>query len=99
MEMSTVDLETRMGSKLSSLGTGGGTDHDNASIIARPTYRWEMLLNNPQGNFQRATRRFWCKMGTWLGLSPIWMGRPSQSVGVDVQLDSRGRYVLLDHTS
>lgn len=39
LEMGEVDLETE--GQPSTLGTGVGTDHDAASIIPRPTYRWE----------------------------------------------------------
>jgi len=77
----------------SSLGTGGGTDHDNSMIISRPTYRWENLLEDPlrsNGN----GRRFFVKLGTWLGITPLWRSEiPSQGVAVDVRLE-RGVWVV-----
>jgi hypothetical protein len=37
VDMEEIDLETLAGP--STLGTGGGTDHDDASIRARPAYK------------------------------------------------------------
>lgn len=99
VEMDTVDDETRVDYRPSSLGTGGGTDHDLVDIISRPNYRWEVLLNDPQGTFGQTKMQFWSKFLTWMGLSPVWIRTlPSQAVSVDVRLEN-GRYVLLDHDS
>jgi hypothetical protein len=38
VDMEEIDLETLAGP--SALGTGSGTDHDDISIRARPTYRY-----------------------------------------------------------
>lgn len=38
LDMEQIDIETLAGPSV--LGTGGGTDHDDASIRARPTYRY-----------------------------------------------------------
>lgn len=53
LDMEQIDVETLAGP--SSLGTGGGTDHDDASIRARPTYRYagtvlfdKSVLNYPR---------------------------------------------------
>lgn len=48
LDMEQIDVETLAGS--STLGTGGGTDHDDASIRARPTYRYTEI-----GLFAEAT--------------------------------------------
>jgi len=45
VDMEEIDAETVAGP--STLSTGGGTDHDDASIRARPTYRYLLRLMPP----------------------------------------------------
>uniref|UniRef100_A0A0W0F5N8 T6SS Phospholipase effector Tle1-like catalytic domain-containing protein n=1 Tax=Moniliophthora roreri TaxID=221103 RepID=A0A0W0F5N8_MONRR len=98
-EFDMDDVDVEMQGEPSHLGTGGGTDHDNASIRPRPTYRWEGLLDDPPQPIQRQRRKFMTKVGAWFGVSPTWRaGMPSHGVSVDVRLQD-GRYVLLEECS
>jgi len=93
LEMEEVDLETQ--GQSSTLGTGVGTDHDAASIVPRPTYRWEGLLQDPYHSGKQH-RRFFAKFGAWLGVTPLWRsGTPSNGISLDVRLEG-GRFVLLE---
>ncbi|KAL1739975.1 hypothetical protein HDZ31DRAFT_68406 [Schizophyllum fasciatum] len=94
LEMTDVDLETH--GQPSTIGTGGGTDHDLADIRVRPAYRWEELLGDPMRADGRLRRRWVSRIGAWLGLTPLWLG-DTQSAGlsVDVKLEG-GRYVLVE---
>ncbi|KAF9453858.1 hypothetical protein P691DRAFT_771149 [Macrolepiota fuliginosa MF-IS2] len=97
LDMNQIDIATRAGS--STLGTGGGTDHDISWIRTRPVYRWEGIMNDPlrEGNEQRT---WLSKFGAWLGLTPVWRGPASTSgIAIDVTLDQKGRYVLLGSAS
>lgn len=90
--MSSLDEEEMVNP--SGIGTGGGTDHDD-SIIPRPVYRWEGLLEDPLRKSKRRRRRFFAKLGAWMGITPLWKSEmPSQGVSVDLRLEN-GRYVLL----
>lgn len=40
------DIDIGSHARTSSLGTGGGTDHDDSSILPRPEYRWEGILED-----------------------------------------------------
>jgi len=93
--MEDIDVLTQGGS--STLGTGGGTDHNNSWIRYRPTYRWEGLLSDPPHKGGLEGRRGWLvKLQAWFGISPLWRsGSPSNGISFDVQLKN-GRYVLLD---
>ncbi|KAF7347866.1 hypothetical protein MVEN_01544400 [Mycena venus] len=96
LEMGEVDLETQ--GQASTLGTGVGTDHDAASIIPRPTYRWEGLLQDSY-HPGKLHHRFFAKLGAWMGLTPLWReGTPSHGISLDVRLDG-GRYVLIQPDS
>jgi hypothetical protein len=91
-DMEDLDLQT-LGPP-STLGTGGGTDHDDTGIRARPTFRWEGLMTSPVRECVRGSRWFVGKIGVWFGLTPLW--RPSFTVtgfSLDVKLDDEGRYV------
>lgn len=44
VDMEEIDVETLTGP--STLGTGGGTDHDDVSIRARPAYKYALFLHN-----------------------------------------------------
>ncbi|KAI0052847.1 hypothetical protein FA95DRAFT_1579834 [Auriscalpium vulgare] len=93
IDMEEIDLETQ--AQPSSLGTGGGTDHDDSSIRARPTFRWEGLLRDPLSSAHH--RKILAKLGAWFGISPFWRaGGISQGVALDVRLEG-GKYVLLEH--
>lgn len=95
LRLSAVDAETH--ARTSSLGTGGGTDHDDSSIRARPNYRWEGILEDPLlKDKERRHRAGWVeKMGVWLGVTPLWRtGVMSRGLALDVKLQD-GRYVLM----
>jgi hypothetical protein len=92
--MEEVDLETQ--ARPSTLGTGGGTDYDQDTIIGRPTYRWEKLLDDPLRDGNTRKRRWFAKMGAWFGITPLWSsGDLSRGVALDVRLEN-DRYVLID---
>ncbi|KAF8585532.1 hypothetical protein K439DRAFT_1560810 [Ramaria rubella] len=96
-----VDLEDSgflSHAKSSSLGTGGGTDHDDVSIRARPLYRWEAIFEDPLQHGNGRYRRWLPKLSVWLGLTPFWKHRTALTSGVslDVRLED-GRYVLLEN--
>ncbi|KAL4242145.1 hypothetical protein ABKN59_001961 [Abortiporus biennis] len=79
----------------STLGTGGGTDHDDSSIRARPYYRWEGLLTDKVSKNVKHHRSLLAKIGVWFGVTPLWRsGVPSRGLALDVRLVD-GRYVLL----
>ena len=91
--MEEIDVQTQM--HPSTLGTGGGTDHDDSSIRARPLYRWEGILEDPLVKHERRTPNFFAKLGVWFGVTPRWRrGIPSMGLALDVELDN-GRYVVL----
>ncbi|KAF8168145.1 hypothetical protein B0H34DRAFT_48390 [Crassisporium funariophilum] len=98
LDMEDIDILTQ--GQPSTLGTGGGTDHDDSWIRARPTYRWEGLLNDPPRRGGHEGRRKWFrKLGAWFGITPLWRsGSSSNGISLDVRLDN-GRYVLLDDSS
>jgi hypothetical protein len=95
-DMEDLDAITQGGP--STLGTGGGTEHDDVSIRARPQYRWEGLLNDSwqKGKGIRGKRRNWfAKLGVWMGVTPLWRPfKPSDGIALDLKLQ-RGRYVLI----
>lgn len=94
-DMVEIDLETRVGQR-STIGTGGGTDHDNSWIQIRPNYRWEGILNDPFGKGKTGRRHLLAKLGTWLGLTPTWRsGTPSPGLALDVKLEN-GHYVVIE---
>lgn len=93
MDMESVDTATLVNT--STLGTGGGTNHDDSVIMPRPHYRWEDLMEEPErGWLQKQT--FVTKLGSWVGLTPFWTANSHfQGLSVDVILDEKGRYVML----
>lgn len=92
--MEDIDLETQ--GQPSTLGTGGGTDHDDQWIRSRPTYRWEGLLNDRLRKGKRSKWRWFRKFGAWFGITPLWRsGAPSNGVALDVRLED-GRYIVMD---
>ncbi|KIP11367.1 hypothetical protein PHLGIDRAFT_99506 [Phlebiopsis gigantea 11061_1 CR5-6] len=95
MDMEEIDAQTV--ARPSTLGTGGGTDHDDESIRARPVYRWEGILDDPLRTHKRHAPDIWSKLAVWLGLTPLWRsGIPSMGLALDVRLD-HGRYIPLRH--
>ena len=91
--MDQVDAETQ--GQPSTLGTGGGTDHDVSWIPPRPAYRWEGLLQDPPGNGKKGKRTWFAKFGAWLGLTPLWRsGLISSGISLDLRLEN-GRYVVI----
>ncbi|CAL1695681.1 unnamed protein product [Somion occarium] len=93
LNMEEVDLQTQ--ARPSTLGTGGGTDHDDESIRARPLYRWEGILTDKLSQHERYHPDFLSKLGVWFGVSPRWRaGMPSRGLALDVRVEN-GRYVLL----
>ncbi|KAJ7487562.1 hypothetical protein B0H11DRAFT_2013877 [Mycena galericulata] len=101
LDMEEVDMDPRAQSqaaRLSTLGTGVGTDADASSIRPRPEYRWEGLLQDPHRTGKRH-RRLFTKLRAWLGLTPFWRsGKPSNGLSLDVRLD-RGRYIVIEPES
>ncbi|KAI0778259.1 hypothetical protein BD413DRAFT_103537 [Trametes elegans] len=96
LDMEDVDLQTLP--HPSTLGTGGGTDHDDGEIRARPVYRWEGILEDPLTTRRHRShrQRFLSRLAVWFGLSPYWRtGEPSHGLAVDVMLEN-GKYVLLE---
>ena len=93
--MIEVDLEAHVVQQ-STIGTGGGTDHDNSWIQTRPNYRWEGILGDPVIKGKNGRRRLLAKLGAWLGWTPTWKsGVSSSGLALDVHLD-KGRYVVID---
>lgn len=91
--MEDIDIETQV--PLSTLGTGGGTDHDDSVIRPRPMFRWEGILSDPLVK-KRPSHNLLSKMGVWLGLTPFWrIGNGSLGVALDVHLEG-DQYVLSD---
>lgn len=91
--MEDVDIETQI--PLSTLGTGGGTDHDDSVIRPRPMFRWEGILSDPLVK-KEPSRKLLSKLRVWLGLTPLWRtGSGSLGVALDVHLEG-DQYVLSD---
>ncbi|KIY64816.1 hypothetical protein CYLTODRAFT_357890 [Cylindrobasidium torrendii FP15055 ss-10] len=99
LDMEDIDAETLVqpSTLMGTLGTGGGTDHDDANIRPRPEYKWEGLLSDPvQTGRLKRHKRFTAKLGAWLGVTPLWRtGTVSQGLALDVRMEN-GRYVLTD---
>ncbi|KAH9944323.1 uncharacterized protein BXZ73DRAFT_39558 [Epithele typhae] len=97
LDMEEVDQQTLP--RPSTLGTGDGTEYDDASIRARPTYRWEGIFDDPVIKCRTPRRRFISKLAVWFGISPHWLPRESShGLSLDVRLEN-GKYVLLDSRS
>jgi len=93
LDMEDVDIETQ--APLSTLGTGGGTDHDDSVIQPRPMYRWEGILSDPLVK-KEPGHKLLSKLRVWLGLTPFWRtGSGSLGVALDVRLEG-DQYVLSD---
>ncbi|OBZ79861.1 hypothetical protein A0H81_01055 [Grifola frondosa] len=65
LDMEDIDLQTL--ARPSTLGTGGGTDHDDESIRARPAYRWEGILEDPLRKTKSRHQRLLAKFGVGSG--------------------------------
>ncbi|KAH9065948.1 hypothetical protein EDB87DRAFT_1554562 [Lactarius vividus] len=95
LNMEDIDVETQV--PVSTLGTGGGTDHDDSAIRPRPIFRWEGILSDPLVK-KAPGRKLFSKLGVWMGLTPFWRsGSGSLGVALDVHLEG-DRYVLLENT-
>lgn len=95
-EFDMEDIDRATQGQNSTLGTGGGTDHDLSWIRARPTYRWEGLLNDPPRSGTHNKQNWLGKFGAWFGITPLWRsGQPSNGISIDVRLEN-GRFVLID---
>ncbi len=93
--MEDIDAETQF--PVSTLGTGGGTDHDDPAIRPRPIFRWEGILGDPLVK-KLPGRKLLSKLGVWMGLTPFWrIGNGSLGVALDVHLEG-DQYVLLEDT-
>jgi len=91
--MEDVDIETQV--PFSTLGTGGGTDHDDPVVRPRPMFRWEGILSDPLVK-KPPGHNLLSKLGVWLGLTPFWRtGSGSLGVALDVHLEG-DKYVLSD---
>lgn len=97
--MDLEDLDLLSHAKSSTLGTGGGTDHDDVSIRARPMYRWEAIFEDPLRRGIKGRYRRWLpKLAVWFGLSPFWKLSTALTSGIslDVRFED-GRYILLEN--
>ncbi|CCL99035.1 uncharacterized protein FIBRA_01044 [Fibroporia radiculosa] len=95
LDMEEIDAQTL--TQPSTLGTGAGTDYDDVSIRARPTYRWEGILEDPLRKDKATHRPFLTKVAVWFGITPYWhSGPPSRGLALDVRLEN-GRYILSDN--
>lgn len=67
----------------SSLGTGGGTDHDDTSIRERPFYKYEEAYGDHRGKWRG-------KFAVWFGLTPFTpiIENHTHDTHFDVRLDS-----------
>ncbi|KAI0308006.1 hypothetical protein B0F90DRAFT_1621291 [Multifurca ochricompacta] len=91
LDMEDIDIETQV--PLSTLGTGGGTDHDDSTIRPRPVFRWEGILSDPLAK-KEPGHKLLSKLGVWLGLTPFWRtGSGSLGLALDVYLEG-DEYVL-----
>lgn len=82
------------------MGTGGGTDHDDESIRARPAFKWEGVFEDPIYKLrlfsERIRRRPLGKLAVWFGVTPVGRTRYwTNGVAFDLRLD-KGRYVVLE---
>ena len=92
--MEEIDQRTQL--HPSTIGTGGGTDHDDETIRARPTYRWEGLLDDPVRKYESRIGQFFVKIGVWFGITPRWRsGGRSMGLSLDVRLQN-GHYKVMD---
>lgn len=90
--MEEIDLQTLP--RPSTLGTGGGTEYDDAEIRARPAYRWEGILGDTVSKQRPHQWRFLSRLAVWFGVSPLWRtGETSKGLSLDVRLES-GKYAL-----
>ena len=75
--------ETPSHQKTSSMGTGGGTDHDDVSIRNRPFYKYEEAFVSHRGKWSG-------KFAVWFGLTPFSpiLEEHSHDIMFDLRLDS-----------
>ncbi|THH34000.1 hypothetical protein EUX98_g138 [Antrodiella citrinella] len=96
-ELDMEEIDAGSDGRPSTVGTGGGTDHNDSVIRARPLYRWEGILGDKLSTSKTQHVSIWSKFGVWFGITPLWRtGVPSPGLALDVRLDAAtGRYVLL----
>lgn len=90
------DLDTLARAPGSTVGIGGGTNHDDSAIRPRPIYRWEGMLDDPVvSQAKKVQKRLFAKFGAWFGITPLWRETlPTHGVSLDVELLG-GAYVLI----
>ncbi|KAG8801762.1 hypothetical protein FRC16_011205 [Serendipita sp. 398] len=103
MDLNDLDLTTHVRS--SSMGTGGGTDLDDAEIRIRPAFKWEDVFDDAIHHGGRPKwqylhwRRWRGMLAVWFGITPLNRRRLRTSgIALDVALDGMGRYVVLERT-
>jgi hypothetical protein len=86
------------------MGTGGGTDLDDASIRIRPAYKWEDVFNDAIQNkgyteWQYLHWRRWKSMfAVWFGITPLNRRRMrTNGIALDVMVDKSGRFTTIEH--
>lgn len=87
------------------MGTGGGTDLDDAEIRARPAFKWEDVFYDPVHKGGVAYWRYldWRR---WKGILAVWFGITplehrklrSNGIALDVMLDNSGRYIVIERS-
>ncbi|KAG8929858.1 hypothetical protein FRC02_004984 [Tulasnella sp. 418] len=95
LDLSEIALGSH--SRSATMDTGGGTDHDDEQIRARPSYRWEGVYDDPLRKGKRKKRwRPWSKFGIWFGLVPTATTTiRTNGIAFDLKL-SQGRYVVME---
>jgi hypothetical protein len=106
IDIADLNLGLAVHGRSSTLGTGGGTDHDDLSIRARPAYQWEDVYDEPirHDGKELEERKVVGMFKVWFGITPLertqWRTR---GVAVDVVLKGAGstrKYIRLkDDTS
>ncbi|KIM22943.1 hypothetical protein M408DRAFT_269120 [Serendipita vermifera MAFF 305830] len=106
-EIDLEDLVLTTHVRSSSMGTGGGTDLDDASIRIRPAYKWEDVFNDTMHDrgykpvWQYFHWRRWKGMlAVWFGITPLNRRRMrTNGIALDVALDKSGRFTTIKHSS
>ncbi|CAG7849321.1 SubName: Full=Uncharacterized protein {ECO:0000313/EMBL:CCA70937.1} [Serendipita indica DSM 11827] len=101
MDLNDLDLTTHVRS--SSMGTGGGTDLDDASIRIRNAFKWEDVFDDTVHKGHRPLSQYlhwksWKNMlAVWFGVTPLSHRRlRTNGIALDVEVDSSGRYIVIE---
>ena len=96
MDLERIDLGSDLRGT-STLGDGGGTDHDDDSIRFRPAYRWEGIYEDPIRSGRLKERRRWTgKLGVWFGVTPLTTTKMrTNGISLDVVVQG-GKYVMVE---